>query len=106
MQILLCFLDDMIKKTSVQRDEEIADRQCSITVKDQKFICQVSVNTCKQRYPIHFYSVFGFFFRGNKVTPATEWVVYGNGYVVNANDRGRDSARSIVRMCYNGWKFF
>ena len=47
MQILLCFLDDMIEKTPVQRDEEIADRQCSITVKDEKLDCQESVNTSK-----------------------------------------------------------
>ena len=44
-----CFLDDIIEKTPVQRDEEIADRQCSITVKDERFDCQESVNTSKQR---------------------------------------------------------
>ena len=49
MQILLCFLDDMIEKTPVQGDEEIAGRQRSITVKDEKFDCQESVNTSKQR---------------------------------------------------------
>ena len=49
MQILLWFLDDMIEETPVQRDEEIADRECSITVKDEKFDCQESVNTSKQR---------------------------------------------------------